>query len=151
MKYLLPREYLALAERALRDYPERNRESKLVAKAVRAMCHSPVHGTGPVSIPASEPERVTEALERNKDYQRLSKFCSAVEGAVAQLSKEERAIVRSAFWEHATNQEIADGLHMDERTMRRHKNRILRKTAKAFICNDIWEVVNVKLSLPGQG
>ena len=63
MKYLLPREYLALAERALRDYPERNRESKLVAKAVRAMCHSPVHGTGPVSIPASEPERVTEALE----------------------------------------------------------------------------------------
>jgi RNA polymerase sigma factor (sigma-70 family) len=149
MKY--PREYLAFAERVVREYPERKRECKLVAEAIEAMCHGYVQGVKGTIPSASEPERVMEALEGSKNYQRLLKFCAAVEGAIAKLSKEERAVVKMAFWDHATNQEIAEELHMDERTIQRYKNHARRKLIRHFLHPIIAGILEVNLSFPRQG
>jgi RNA polymerase sigma factor (sigma-70 family) len=150
MKY--PREYLALAERIIREYPERRRECKLVVEAVEAMCHGHAQMDAREMNPgSSEPERVAEALEANKDYQRLVKGCAVVERAIAKLAKEERAVVELAFWDNYSNREIAEELHMEERTVQRFKNKASKKISRYFLCPAIAGFMDINLSYPRQG
>jgi RNA polymerase sigma factor (sigma-70 family) len=148
---LYPREYLALAERIVREYPERRRECGLIAQAVEAMCHSRAQGAVGGAPESSEPERVAEALEGNRNYRRLTRGCAAVKEAVSKLSAEEQTITQYAFWDNLTSVEISEELHMDERTVRRHKNRARRKLIRYFLRPVIAELLDVKLSSPGQG
>ncbi|MDR1048748.1 MAG: sigma-70 family RNA polymerase sigma factor [Synergistaceae bacterium] len=136
----------------MRDYPERKRECGLIAQAIEAMCHSRIQEARRDSEPeSSEPERVTEALEADRNYQRLTKFSAFVKEAVSALSAEEQLITQYAFWENLTSRKIAEELHMDERTVRRHKNRARRKLIRLFLHPDIAGMLDVNLSYPGQG
>jgi RNA polymerase sigma factor (sigma-70 family) len=150
----LPREYLELAERIVRDYPARLRERALVEQAVTAMCHARGLGTtggGGQPPEGSEPERIAEALEANGNYRRLSKGCAFIATALTQLSEEERTVVRLAFWENCPNRKIAETLRVEERTARRFKSRILKKLIRVFLRPAITGLTEVKLSSPGQG
>ena len=149
----LPREYLELAGQIMREFPIRRRERKLIAETIEAMCHTSVLSakSGGAGSSASEPERVAEALDNNKNYQCLVKFCQIVDDALETLSFDESVIVQMAYWEGATNQEIAELMSLDERTVRRYKGRGLRKLASFFLHPDISMALGIKLSSPGQG
>jgi hypothetical protein len=134
----VPRDVLKLAERVFKDYPYRKKEFSVLDSTITALCHasldSDVRGEG---IASSEPERVLETKEKNKDYQWLFRFVTLVENAIRRLTPEELEIIDLSCWQELESREIAAIIHKDERAVRRIKNKVFRKSVRFFLTPDI--------------
>jgi DNA-directed RNA polymerase specialized sigma subunit len=132
MKY--PREYLAFAERVLREYPQNVDELKRLEETIIACCHMPlipdVPGGGGTD---TEPERVTIAKEQNKHYQWLTNRISKIQKGMATLAKEEREIVKALYWDDLRIREVAEVFHFSERGIKNIRVRALHKLSRVFI------------------
>jgi DNA-directed RNA polymerase specialized sigma subunit len=132
MKY--PREYLWFVERLLREHPQNADELKRLEETIVACCHLPLVSEVPGgSGLETEPERVTIAKEQNKHYQWLSNRICKIKKGMATLTKQERDIVESLYWEDMRIQEVAEAFHFSERWIKNIRARILYKLSKVFI------------------
>ena len=132
MKY--PREYLWFVEMVLREHPQREQELKRLEETIIACCHMPVISDVPWGGGAdTEPERVTMAKEQNRHYQWLTNRIKKVQAGMATLEKQEKEVVKLAFWENLRNHEIAEEMHVIERWVKRLKIRGLYKLSKTVI------------------
>jgi DNA-directed RNA polymerase specialized sigma24 family protein len=141
MKY--PREYLWFVERVLREHPRNVEELKRLEEMITAICHAPTisdsgtHGEGGNS---SEEERLLEIKEGNKTYQYLLKRVETVENALKTLKSDEQELVDLLLWDDAWKSEVAEMMGVEERTVWRVKNRVLRKIAPFVIGS--WLIKN---------
>jgi predicted DNA-binding protein (UPF0251 family) len=135
----IPREYLSFVERILRDYPAWKHELRMLDEAITAACHTALYfgwsnGQGDIT---SEPERVSEAKEGNKDYKRLSKRVELVETALKKLSANELDLVELFCWDELRSDEVASILHVAHRSFWRMRERAFTKIAPLFLTSEV--------------
>lgn len=134
----LPREYLAFVERVLRDYPTRKRELRMLDEAITAACHTALYSawsSGAADL-TSEPERVAEAKEGNKDYKKLLKYVEIVSTALKRLSPNEYELVELFCWDELKSEEVAILMKVAHRTFWKIRERAFRKIMPVFLKNE---------------
>ena len=130
----LPREYLSFVERVLKEFPMRERELLNLEETIVACCHVPAISDVPGGNGgSSEPERITEAKERNAHYQWLARHLEAVRKGLELLNEKELEIVGLFFRDELRTWEVCEMLELDERWVRRVRTRALCKLARFFL------------------
>lgn len=134
----LPREFLLLVERVLREYPAQVRELQALDNAITAACHAPVYsedGVRSENNSPSEPERIFEVKEQNPHYRWLEDHVVMVTEGVASLSDQEKEVIDLFCWQGLKGWEIAEMLKLDERRIWRVRVRALYALAPRFLPN----------------
>ena len=127
---------MACAERNLRQYPAWNKLRSEVERELRRASlpggfSSGVKVQGGEHVP--QQERYLERLDRNSLLYRLNRNCELVEGALRELTDEEREFVDLFWWRDLTcdcgthEQLVGRELGITERTVWRWRRRILEK------------------------
>ena len=136
MKFFLSRTQRELIEEVLRKYPDKEKEYQRLDKTISDLCRPPsisqIGGSGLI-ISSSEPERIAEAKESNKEYKWLEHYLEIVRGGMRRLSGQERKIISLFYWEGLTNLEVAEEVNLEERYCRKIRNRALYKLGQVFI------------------
>jgi DNA-directed RNA polymerase specialized sigma24 family protein len=109
----------------------------MLDEAITAACHTALYaswseGQAGVDI-ASEPERVLEAKEGNKDYQKLLKATQIVDRALEKLSSEERNMVDLFCWSEFSSKESASLMGIAHRSFWKVRERALKKLTPCFL------------------
>lgn len=132
-----PKEYFYAVERVLREYPERERELRMLDRFIAECCHAVSPDAEPsglsVKIPSSPQEKIVEVKEENNHYRWLTRFVALVREGLEKLSPEEELIVECLFWRGQSIQETSWVLNMSRASVFRTKDRALQRLAPIFI------------------
>ncbi len=125
----LPREFVLLVERILREYPEREAELDRLERWISGICHAIcLEPPTTRNVPTGSPQqRILEMKESDYHYQWLIRHVALIREALSVLNPEERELVSCLYWREMDIDETAGEMCVVRRTIFRMKPRIVSK------------------------
>lgn len=135
-KHAMHRNYFKQTEKLLSAYPYLKQKIKQDEKDIQDL-QTEVYTTKSkdviyrrVTTMSKEEEEIQSERIRNRkaSMERTKKEVERIESALDQVRDDSKyKIIRLKYFNNKTNEEIAEVLDCDERTVRRHKNRLINK------------------------
>ena len=135
MKKNLPREFVLLVERILREYPSREAELDRMERWISGICHA-ISPEPPTTrnVPTGSPQqRIVEMKESDQHYQWLIRHTALVREAMGVLDDNEKRLVNFLYVEDMEAQEAAWEMNIGRRTVFRMKYRVIRKIGSLIL------------------
>lgn len=131
----LPREFVQLVERILREYPEREAELDRLERWISGICHAIcLEPPTTRNVPTGSPQqRILEMKEGDYHYQWLTRHVTLIREALDVLNPEERDLVSCLYWREMDIGEVACEMRIGRRTVFRMKPRIVLKLAPVIL------------------
>ena len=129
MKKNLPREFVLLVERILREYPAREAELDRLERWISGICHAiSLEPPTTRNVPTGSPQqRILEMKESDHHYQWLARHVVLIREALDMLGAEELRLVDCLYWQDMEIAETAWEMKIGRATVFRAKKRVVEK------------------------
>ena len=135
MANYIPREFLNVAERIIKEYAERVEELRQIEETLKAACRSvPIYGNGTRGTysDTSEPELLLEAKNRHPHYRNMERCIELIRSAMDAMTPQERRLMEQTCWKNMSILEVASNMEVSLKDAHRMKQSAL-KTAVPHI------------------
>lgn len=131
----LPREFVLLVERILREYPEREAELDRLERWISGICHAIcLEPPTTRNLPTGSPQqRILEMKESDCHYQWLTRHVALIREALGMLNLHEGDLVSCLYWKEMDYEEVAMEMKIGRATVFRMKRRIIDKVGPILL------------------